>query len=107
MRPRLNLIVQITAITIGCLLWAGCAGYNYYRKSPEGKVERVSAFTLFKKMDAELIQSRTVESTNGFLREVGVANIKTSGDAETIGSTGAAVGEAGATFIKKGLLPTP
>lgn len=109
----------ITAVSIVTLL-AGCAGYRHSRTvttfvtfSPDGirvvsvpssrTKESTTAGKLFEKGEAAGIQSVTTDTTNGYARAVGLQNVKTSGDAQTIEATGNAAGNAANRFLN----PTP
>lgn len=96
MTPARMIIALFIAAIVAALL-SGCVVYRHSRPVCCGH-ETTSAFTLFKKLDAELIQSRTVDGE--YRRTVGAGKIKTAGDAASIEATGNAGGTAARKFLQ-------
>lgn len=87
---RIKNAVIVAAITLGALLWAGCLGYRHERVDGE-KRESTTVVSLFKKGEASVLGSHTSDTTNGYVRDVGIENAKSSGDAKSIGALGDSV----------------
>lgn len=96
------ILIWVAGLCALPLLCTGCLGYGHSRtvsvKHPDGteekKTERTVLGTAWKKGEAALANSSVTDHpTNGYTRNVGAKNVKTSGDAETMKATGGAVGE--------------
>lgn len=97
-----------TSLTIVCLLSLTLTGCVFYRhaRAVDGNKKKESTVlgTIFKKGEAALVQSQTIDNTNGktngYSRTIGAQQIKSEVDAKGISAAGSAAGEAGKTFIK-------
>lgn len=86
--------------TVILMFSCGCVGTHHGRKvvtyHPDGSKksytrESGSLVTLFKKGEADMLHSETIDKPEGYSRTIGAKKIKTDGDSKTLESLGSAV----------------
>lgn len=78
--------IKVLSISTGvAVLASGCMGYRHSREfSADTHKESTTLVTLFKKGEAAMVSSETIDSTNGYSRTVGVQGFKATGDSQSI-----------------------